>query len=160
LILPSILFFIRPAGNRHPRLGHPQFRVQRPLLTIQHHQLVFSRWLILSLRQIQVWKKIWFSKMLFTLISVKMWGLIVGTIVSTTLFNNGMISGGDWIIFNTTVWAMIYGMKEVFRIAERRDKLAPGALIAGIAGIRGAIRANLFGRRRTMAISKKEKVKR
>ena len=42
--------------------------------------------------------------------------------------------------------AMIYGMKEVFRIAERRDKLAPGALIAGIAGIRGAIRANLFGR--------------
>ena len=57
-----------------------------------------------------------------------------------------MISGGDWITFNTTVWALIYGMKEVFRIAERRDKSAPGALIAGIAGIWGAIKANLFGR--------------
>ncbi len=33
-----------------------------------------------------------------------------------------MISGGDWITFNTTVWALIYGMKEVFRIAEGRDK--------------------------------------
>ena len=33
-----------------------------------------------------------------------------------------MISGGDWITFNTTVWALIYGIKEVFRIAEGRDK--------------------------------------
>jgi hypothetical protein len=32
-----------------------------------------------------------------------------------------MISGGDWITFNTTVWALIYGMKEVFRIAEGRE---------------------------------------
>jgi len=42
--------------------------------------------------------------------------------------------------------ALIYGMKEVFRIAEGRDKIAHGALIAGIAGIRGAIKAKLFGR--------------
>ena len=54
-----------------------------------------------------------------------------------------MISGGDWITFNTRVWALIYGMKEVFRIAEGRDKSAPGALIAGIWG---AIKAGLFGR--------------
>jgi len=35
------------------------------------------------------------------------------------------------------------GMNEVFRIAEGRDKSAPGALIAGIWG---AIKAKLFGR--------------
>ena len=64
----------------------------------------------------------WFSKLLFTLISVKVWGLVAGTSVSTILLYKGMISGGDWITFNTTVWALIYGMKEVFRIAEGRDK--------------------------------------
>ena len=42
--------------------------------------------------------------------------------MSTTLLNIGMINGGNWITFNTTVWALIYGMKEVFRIAEERDK--------------------------------------
>jgi len=49
------------------------------------------------------------------------WGLVVGTTVSTTLLYNGKISGGDWITFNTTVWALIYGVKEVFRIAEGRE---------------------------------------
>jgi hypothetical protein len=32
-----------------------------------------------------------------------------------------MIKEEDWLILNTMVWALIYGMKEVFRIAEGRD---------------------------------------
>lgn len=75
----------------------------------------------------------WLSKLLFTLISVKVWGLIAATAVSTwLLLNNGSeqfgediqfgITGGQWMTFNTTIWALIFGMKEVFRISEKRDK--------------------------------------
>lgn len=82
------------------------------------------------------WNK-FFSKLLFTLISVKVWGLAVGTSVSTWLlimhntnapyqigenvFERG-INGAQWVTFNTTIWALIFGMKEIFRIAEKRDK--------------------------------------
>ncbi|UCD37376.1 MAG: hypothetical protein JSW54_11165 [Fidelibacterota bacterium] len=75
----------------------------------------------------------WFSKLLFTLISVKVWGLVAGTAVSTYLYLRGVViiddktiikgfSGAQWVTFNTTVWALIFGMKEVFRIAGGRDK--------------------------------------
>ena len=82
----------------------------------------------------------WISKLLFTLISVKVWGLIAGTWVSTYLLLNHRIievgenvfefgiNGTQWVTFNTTVWALIFGMKEVFRISEKRDKTEKEAL--------------------------------
>jgi len=80
----------------------------------------------------------WLSKLLFTLISVKVWGLIAATSVSTwllylniktepviagdTVISHG-INGAQWVTFNTTVWGIIFGMKEIFRIYELRDAL-------------------------------------
>lgn len=82
------------------------------------------------------WRK-FFSKLLFTLISVKVWGLVASTVVSTWLllihntnepyqfgenvFERG-INGAQWVTFNTTIWALIFGMKEIFRISEKRDR--------------------------------------
>ena len=66
------------------------------------------------------WQK-WFSKFLYTLISVKVWGLVACTWVSTYLVVQEHISNGQWLTFNTTIWALIFGMKEIFRIAENRD---------------------------------------
>ena len=78
----------------------------------------------------------WLAKLMFTLISVKVWGLVAGTALSTWLlmvnlhhapslvdgkaFEYG-INGQQWITFNTTIWALIFGMKEIFRISENRD---------------------------------------
>jgi hypothetical protein len=89
----------------------------------------------LTVTQPGFWPR-WFSKLFFTLISVKVWGLIAGTIVSTWLlmvnlnhppviigdriFEYG-INGTQWVTFNTTIWALIFGMKEIFRISEQRD---------------------------------------
>ena len=79
---------------------------------------------------------VWLSKLLFTLISVKFWGLITGTLVSTSLLMVHLyhepvivgdklieygINGAQWVTFNTTIWALIFGMKEIFRISEQRD---------------------------------------
>lgn len=71
------------------------------------------------------WPK-WFSKLFYSLISVKVWGLVAGTWVSTYLLLNETdagfsISGAQWLTFNTTIWALIFGMKEIFRISEKRD---------------------------------------
>lgn len=78
----------------------------------------------------------WFAKLFFTLISVKVWGLVAGTIVSTWLLMKHLqnppdvidgkmieygINGAQWVTFNTTVWALIFGMKGIFRISEQRD---------------------------------------
>jgi hypothetical protein len=78
----------------------------------------------------------WYGKILFTLISVKVWGLVASMAVSTWLLLihhrsepwriGGMIiehgiNGAQWVTFNTTVWALIYGMKEIFKIAEHKD---------------------------------------
>lgn len=69
----------------------------------------------------------WFTKLLYTLISVKVWGLVAATWVSTWLLLRSSISsisidGAQWLTFNTTIWALIFGMKEIFRISEKRDK--------------------------------------
>ena len=64
----------------------------------------------------------WISKLLFTIISVKVWGLFACTIVSSYLLTIKLIDGKDWLTFNTTIWALIFGMKEVFRISEGKDK--------------------------------------
>jgi len=78
----------------------------------------------------------WFGKLFFTLISVKVWGLVAGTAVSTWLLlvhvkNEPVImgdkiieygiNGAQWVTFNTTIWALIFGMKEIFRISEQHD---------------------------------------
>ena len=31
------------------------------------------------------------------------------------------INGAQWVTFNTTIWALIFGMKEIFRISEQSD---------------------------------------
>lgn len=81
----------------------------------------------------------WGSKLLFTLISVKVWGLIASIAISTWLLSNGEtitvgsgeaaeivtiggITGEQWLTFNTTVWALIFGMKEIFRISDKKEK--------------------------------------
>ena len=81
------------------------------------------------------WPK-WFGKLFFTLISVKVWGLVAGTFVSTWLLMVHLhhqpvivgdsiieygINGAQWVTFNTTIWALIFGMKEIFRISEQHD---------------------------------------
>lgn len=73
-----------------------------------------------KLGEIDFWPN-WFSKLLFTLISVKVWGLVACTWVSTFLLMQEHIDKGQWLTFNTTIWALIFGMKEIFRIAENRD---------------------------------------
>ena len=61
------------------------------------------------------------SKLLFTLISVKVWGLLACTWVSTYLLIQNHIDNAQWLTFNTTIWALIFGMKEIFKITEKRD---------------------------------------
>ncbi|MGQ8334909.1 hypothetical protein ACUNWD_00035 [Sunxiuqinia sp. A32] len=86
-----------------------------------------------TISQKEFWLK-WFSKLMFTLISVKLWGLIAGTWVSTYLLichkmvvigENSYelgINGTQWVTFNTTIWGLIFGMKEIFRVMEKKDK--------------------------------------
>ena len=89
----------------------------------------------LKLGETGFWPK-WSGKLFFTLISVKVWGLIIGTTLSTWLLmvhlhNEPVIIGGklieygingaQWVTFNTTIWALIFGMKEIYRISEQHD---------------------------------------
>jgi hypothetical protein len=64
----------------------------------------------------------WGAKFMFSLISVKVWGLVAGTWISTWLLVNNWIENVHWITFNTTVWGLIFGMKEIFRISTGREK--------------------------------------
>ncbi len=83
-----------------------------------------------------------FGKLIFQLISVKVWGLVAGTAISTYLATHSIetttvldpqygttgtvktpiITGAQWTTFNTTIWALIFGMKEIFRVADMRLK--------------------------------------
>lgn len=83
--------------------------------------------------QKEFWLK-WFSKLMFTLISVKLWGLIACTWVSTYLLLHHQmiqvgenayelgITGAQWVTFNTTIWGLIFGMKEIFRVMDKKDR--------------------------------------
>lgn len=64
----------------------------------------------------------WLANFIDIITSVKVWGLVGGTWVSTYLAINDIIKGGAWVTFNTTIWALIFGMKEVFKIAKERDR--------------------------------------
>jgi hypothetical protein len=81
-----------------------------------------------------------FAKFLYQMISVKVWGLVAGTIISTWLATKNfprnlitdtgvltnvempIINGAQWTTFNTTIWALIFGMKEVFKVAEKHSQ--------------------------------------
>ncbi len=75
----------------------------------------------LTINEHGFWAK-WLSKLLFTLISVKVWGLVASTAVSTYLICKGLIDKEQWVTFNTTIWALIFGMKEIFRVMDRKDQ--------------------------------------
>lgn len=75
----------------------------------------------LTINETGFWAK-WLSKLLFTLISVKVWGLVASTAVSTYLICKGLIGKEQWVTFNTTIWALIFGMKEIFRVMDRKDQ--------------------------------------
>ena len=60
--------------------------------------------------------KSWATKLMFTLISIKTWGIVGAMAVSTWLLNQSLISGAtsgvgltgtQWITFNTTIWTML-----------------------------------------------------
>ncbi len=64
----------------------------------------------------------WVSKLLFTLISVKFWGLVSSIAISTHLLMIQKIEAQQWVVFNTTIWGLIFGMKEVFRISQDKNQ--------------------------------------
>lgn len=73
-----------------------------------------------SVEQKQFWF-LWMSKFLFTLISVKFWGLVGSISISTYLIIIKRIEATEWVTFNTTIWGLIFGMKEIFRVMESKD---------------------------------------
>ncbi len=86
-----------------------------------------------TISQKEFWLKL-VSKFMFTIISVKLWGLVACTWVSTYLLLNHElievgkntytlgINGAQWVTFNTTIWGLIFGMKEIFRVMDKKDK--------------------------------------
>lgn len=108
-----------PEGSHNHNLNHNPMKTTRKL----------------NASETGFWPR-WFGKLFFTLISVKVWGLIAGTSVSTwlllinlnhepvlignTVIEHG-INGAQWVTFNTTIWALIFGMKEIYRISEQSD---------------------------------------
>ena len=59
-----------------------------------------------------------FVKISTTLTSVKVWGLIAVTWISTWLLLHGYLDGGNWTTTITAVYATIYGMREIFKISK------------------------------------------
>lgn len=57
-------------------------------------------------------------KIVESLISVKVWGLIAITTISSIFLYHDYIGGGDWVTVNGTVYGVIYGMREVFKITR------------------------------------------
>lgn len=66
----------------------------------------------------------WAAKVAFTLISVKAWGLLVSISVSTALLLHGFIDGPGWVTYNTTIWALIFGIRGIFAVQEQREDAA------------------------------------
>ena len=58
------------------------------------------------------------TKIVETLISVKVWGLVATTSISTWLLLNEYIMGGEWVTLNTCVYATIFGVREIYKIAR------------------------------------------
>lgn len=63
------------------------------------------------------------SKIVETLVSVKVWGLISSMSVSTILLVNGYLTGGNWVATNTTIFSVIFGARELFKIQSLRSMI-------------------------------------
>jgi hypothetical protein len=59
-----------------------------------------------------------FVKITESLVSVKVWGLISITTLSSIFLVKGYISGGDWVTINSSVYGIIYGMREIFKMSR------------------------------------------
>ena len=63
------------------------------------------------------------TKLVATFISVKVWGLLVTWILSSYFLIRGLINGGEWVTVNGTVSSVIFGARELFKIASVRQYL-------------------------------------
>lgn len=57
-------------------------------------------------------------KIVESLISVKVWGLIAITVLSSMFLVKGYLDGGNWVAINGTIYGIIYGMREIFKISR------------------------------------------
>lgn len=58
------------------------------------------------------------SKIIITLTSVKVWGLIGFTIINTYLLLNGYLQSTDFANIQVTLITVIYGMREIFKVRD------------------------------------------
>lgn len=65
------------------------------------------------------------TKLVATFISVKVWGLFVTWTLSSIFLYNNFITGTDWVTINSAVTSVIYGTREIFKIASVRQYLEP-----------------------------------
>ena len=66
------------------------------------------------------------TKLVATFISVKVWGLVSITTISTLLLLNEYISGGEWTTVNGTVYSVIFGMREIFKVSSIKQMIDSG----------------------------------
>lgn len=71
------------------------------------------------------WDRI-FVKIVETLVSVKVWGLIGTMLASSYMLANGHITGDNWTTINSTVFGIIYAMREQFKISRLRHTFSSG----------------------------------
>jgi len=62
-------------------------------------------------------------KVFSILISVKVIGLVSITTLSTYLLVDGYITSNDWMITNTGIWSVIFGMREYFKTSSIRNSI-------------------------------------
>jgi len=59
-----------------------------------------------------------FVKVTESLISVKVWGLVAITTLSSVFLVKGYINGDNWVMINSSVYGIIYGMREIFKMSR------------------------------------------
>lgn len=64
-------------------------------------------------------KKTLLEKLLYQLISVKVWFLIAILIISTLMCTQLFITGSEWVSLNTVIVTAVLGSREAVKIAER-----------------------------------------
>ena len=62
-----------------------------------------------------------FIKIMEALISVKVWGLVFCGGMSTYLLINKFITGDNWVMVNTGIFATIYAVREIFSTTTIQD---------------------------------------
>lgn len=66
-------------------------------------------------------------KLVETLTSVKLWGLVSMTTLSSMFLVQGLIDGGQWVTVNGTIYGLIFGMREAFKISQIFQRAKTGA---------------------------------